>query len=197
MRQPHILQYNLTVERQLPWSMALTVAYAGSRGLDLPQYTEGNPTLPGGVPGLVGGLPGCVARPTGQLPLNIAQMSEIDGSANACWLGGDPRTNPNWGTMDLFDAAANSWYNGLEIGLIKRFTKGLQFQSSYTWSKLIDTLTAYSGVENSSGNTSIQSNYQSDPNHPNVDKGASPYDLTQVWKFNAIYNCCSNVKMSP
>ena len=31
---PHMLDFNLDVERQLPFGMALSVAYAGSRGLN-------------------------------------------------------------------------------------------------------------------------------------------------------------------
>ena len=44
LQQPHMLQYNLTLQRQLPWGIAATVAYAGSRGINLITETEGNPT---------------------------------------------------------------------------------------------------------------------------------------------------------
>lgn len=46
MQQPHLLSYNLTLERQLPGEMALTLAYAGSRGINLVQTLEANPTVP-------------------------------------------------------------------------------------------------------------------------------------------------------
>jgi len=49
LRQPHMLQYNLTVERQLPGDMVTTLAYGGSRGLNLFRVTIGtlncNPLL--------------------------------------------------------------------------------------------------------------------------------------------------------
>ena len=35
LQQPHMLQYNFTLERQLPSNIALSLAYAGSRGLNL------------------------------------------------------------------------------------------------------------------------------------------------------------------
>ena len=38
----YMQSYNLTVERQLPWSMALEVAYVGSKGTHLPQETDWN-----------------------------------------------------------------------------------------------------------------------------------------------------------
>src|SRR5439155_10444211 len=40
MKQPHILDYNLTVERQLPRQMGLTLGYAGSRGYHIMQEQE-------------------------------------------------------------------------------------------------------------------------------------------------------------
>ena len=44
--QPHVAQYNLTLEQRLPGSIALTVAYAGSRGAHLWNSKEGNPVSP-------------------------------------------------------------------------------------------------------------------------------------------------------
>ena len=188
MGQPHLYSYNLTLERQLPFAMAVTLAYTGSMGMDLAQVREGNTAIPQGIP--VNGS--CVARPAGQA-INDASM--IDGSATACWLGarsaanpqglvgGDPRRNPNWGSLDLFTSGVNSWYNGLQVGLNKRVTHGLQFQSSYTWSRARDQNPGYSNAEQ----TPTQSSHAVDPDHPDVDKGPSILDIPHVWRFNAIY----------
>ena len=170
IQQPHMLQYNLTVERQLPFDMALTLAYAGSRGINLIQSKEGNPTVPQGLP--ANGV--CVARPAGQA---------YDINQPACWLVGSPRTNPNFGPMDLFTTGANSWYSALQFGLVKRLTKGLQFQSSYTWSRVIDENATSTFVENNNASHTVSS----DPTHRNVDRSLAVFDTTQVWKFNTIY----------
>ena len=37
------------------------------------------------------------------------------------------------------ESAGNSWYNGLEASLTKRFTHGIQLLASYTFSKTLDT----------------------------------------------------------
>jgi hypothetical protein len=34
-QNPHMLHYNLTIERQLPFDLGLTLGYAGSRGINL------------------------------------------------------------------------------------------------------------------------------------------------------------------
>ena len=181
LKQSRILEYNLTVERQLPFGMALTVAYAGSRGYNLPNTQEGNPAIPQGVPGPNGT---CMARPAGQ---GVNTPSMLDNStAPACWLPTDQnlfRTNPNFGTMDLFTDRAHSWYNSLQVGLIKRLAHGLQFQSAYTWSRSIDEQAGAAFAEN----TSSQAADGLDTFHINNERGPTVFDVGQVWKFNLIY----------
>lgn len=109
LQQPRIMIWNLTVERQLPWQMVATAAYAGSRGYHLMNITDGNPVVPTILP---------------------------DGTK--FFVANAPRLNPNWGSYTLNEAESNSWYNALQVGLTKRLSKGFQFQSAYTFSKSID-----------------------------------------------------------
>ena len=170
MKQEHLLSYNLALERQLPGSMALTLAYAGSRGYNLMGDRDGNPTIPSGVP--VNGV--CVARPSGQA---------YDNNQPYCWMGNDPYRNPNFASITpMQTAAASSWYNAFQFGLLKRLSRGLQFQSSYTWSKLIDTPSAVGSTVFSS--SPVQ---PTDILHPNVDRGLSALDVAHNLRFNAIY----------
>ncbi len=166
LQQPHLLQYNLTVERQLPFATGVTLAYAGSRGINLVQTKEGNPTVPQGVP--VGNT--CVA----QNPPPAFSLTQP-----RCWTGTDPRTNPNWTTMEFKTGGGSSWYHSLQFGASKRLSKGLQFQSSYTWSKLLDETQGQLGAEN--GGTPV------DSVHRKLDHGPAEFDITQSWRFNAIY----------
>ncbi len=170
MRQPHLLSYNLTVERQLPANMVITLTYAGSRGLNIVTTAEGNPTVPLGV-----GIDGvCVPAPA-------SEVSDIHRS-NYCWTGGDPRTNPNWANMEFKTAASSSWYNSLQFSFVKQLSHGLQFQSSYTWSKLIDF-----GQGHALGDSNASTLYLSDPTHREVDRSVADFDITQTWRLNGIY----------
>ncbi|MSO21393.1 MAG: TonB-dependent receptor [Acidobacteria bacterium] len=150
VQQPHMLQYNLTVERQLPYDMGFTVAYAGSRGLNLLQAKEGNPSY---TDKTVGG--------------------------RKFYSGTEPRINPRWATIEYSTAAGSSWYNSLQTSLQKRIAHGLQFQSSFTWSKVLDDT-----QQLLSGDTS---SYQADPDNPRLDRGPAGFDVTANWRFNAIY----------
>lgn len=167
--QPHILEYNLTIERQFPSQVAVSLAYAGSRGLDLFRTPEGNPTVPLGIPN----GQSCVLRAVGQ-PVVL--------NGPKCWLGNDPRTNPNWSTVSFHNSGGDSYYNSLQLGLTKRLSHGLQFQSSYTWSKLIDDAQGQASNEHSAS-----SGTGTDPSNPRVDRGLADFDVEHNWRFNAIY----------
>jgi hypothetical protein len=109
--QPHLLTYNLTAERQLPGSMAPTVAYAGSRGINLNEDHEGSPEAPNGIPS--NGI--CVARTfTGTCPVVV-------GSPNATLGNCRPTTalsvNPTSaaGTITATNGTARQIRFGLKV----------------------------------------------------------------------------------
>ncbi|MBI4445322.1 MAG: TonB-dependent receptor [Acidobacteria bacterium] len=152
IQQPHLLQYNLSLEQALPFDMAASIAYAGSRGINLMQVTDGNPT----VPQIVNG--------------------------KKFWTGREPRINPNWLEVFLATAGGNSWYNSMQVSLQKRLSNGLQFQSSYTWSKLIDETQAQLLREESNSLT-----FPTDVFNRQTDRGLASFDLRHNWRFNTIY----------
>jgi len=42
-------------------------------------------------------------------------------------------------SMNIVESEGSSWYNGLEVSLTKRWSRGFQFLASYTFSKTLDT----------------------------------------------------------
>ena len=157
IQQPHLLQYHLTVERQLPYQMAMTLAYGGSRGINLLQTLDGNPPVPEILP-----------DGRKRWPVNATRCC---------------RTSPHWDSVNYFTAGSSSWYNSLQFSLTKRLSKGLQFQSSYTWAKVLDNTQGLSTTEN----RLISGSKASDPSDITVDKGPSVFDIAHNWRFNAIY----------
>jgi hypothetical protein len=60
---PYMIQYNASVQQQLPWNMALGVAYVGNHGVHLSMVRDGNPVprrllVPAGI------LPACASTAT-------------------------------------------------------------------------------------------------------------------------------------
>ncbi|MSO20864.1 MAG: TonB-dependent receptor [Acidobacteria bacterium] len=182
LEQPHILDYHLTVERQLPGNMAITVAYAGSRGLNILQTKDGNPTVRGGV----WNGADCV-------PATGSQAASA--GDNACWLGQgtaataanpgalkDVRNSPYWDGLEFKTAGGNSWYNSLQFSLNKRLSSGFQFQSSYTYAKVIDETQGQAGADN--GQSSI---FGAEPSRRQTDRAVADFDATHNWRINSIY----------
>src|SRR5437867_4200222 len=159
MQHPHMLDYNRTVVQHIPRQMGLTLGYAGSRGYHIAQEKEGNPTV-----------------------------SQILQDGRKFFPTADPgnpnalRTNPNWGSIDLHTAEGNSWYNALQLGLNKRLSNRMQFQSSYTFSKLIDETQGQAGADNQ-----VSSIWGVDPFNRRIDRGPADFDLRHNWQFNPIY----------
>ena len=144
----------MTVERQLPGSMALGISYVGSRGIHLWGTVEGNPAV---VTSIVNG--------------------------QKFWSPTAPPINPFWGDYSLFTTGFDSYYNSLQVSVTKRLTRGLQFQSSYTYGKLMDTTQGQTPPQD------LQSAYTSDPyNWKQTDKGPSEIDITNQEKFNLLYH---------
>lgn len=167
LQQPHLLSYNLTLERELPFGMGLTLAYAGSRGINLIQSKDGNPTVPSGT---VEG--NCVRR-------HPPPPFVADGPK--CWHGDEPRPNPNWADVEFKTAGSSSWYNSMQFQLTKRVSRGLQFTSSYTYSKLLDeTQGQFQGPEGLGA-------VGDDPSNRRHDRGRAEFDIRHQWRLNALY----------
>jgi Carboxypeptidase regulatory-like domain len=58
-------------------------------------------------------------------------------------VGCPPDGVPVFSNIFSEDTIANSNYNSLQISAEKRFSKGLQFQAAYTWSKSIDNASSF------------------------------------------------------
>jgi hypothetical protein len=96
IQQPYLMQWNMTVDHQLPGSMALSVSYVGTRGVHLWDNQENNPCLPtnnaNGPEPLVPGFPNWYPTAVGATP-------------TSCPLG---RFNPSFGTFSgEFDEKAS------------------------------------------------------------------------------------------
>jgi hypothetical protein len=162
-RQAHALEYHLGLQQQLPFDVILNVAYVGDRGIDLQQISEGNPTTTGTGSGL-----------NTFWPANTNVCSEVVPSC---------RVNPNWLSMSLDANKGNSWYDSMQVNVVKQLTHGLQFQFAYTWGQNLDTTENNSGL---SGGVSGCA-YGDDPQDGRLSKGPSCFDITDNARINLLY----------
>jgi hypothetical protein len=107
--------WGLSVENELPAMFVMSVHYLGSRGVRL--FSRG-------------GVNFCATKPQGtDANGNIICQRPLD----QYYPGGDP-----YGSVDFKSDIGSSTYHALLVGLDRRFTNGLSFQSRYTWSHSIN-----------------------------------------------------------
>lgn len=182
LEMPYTQQWNLSIERQIPFNSALRISYTGNRGIGLLRFAQGNLPVHDPVNGVfVANHPNNAAAQRGQV-IRVAANAECAGTAGttaipfttACpvvvpignleYSLRVPRTNerrpdPRFATNTLVSNAAWSYYHGLQLEWIKKLGRGLSFQSTYTFSKSIDTTSETTAVgavgdTNQTGNNS-------------------------------------------
>nr|MDQ3818567.1 TonB-dependent receptor [Acidobacteriota bacterium] len=116
LRPAYVMQYNLNVQRQISSDTMVSIAYVGSRGVNLFGQGDVNTAIPTILPDGTQFFP-----------------------ANA------PRRNPNFGQARQIFQGFNSWYNSVNVSAVKRFAQGLQFQVSYTFGRSLDERSGTSG----------------------------------------------------
>ena len=178
-KQPYLDQYSVEVEQQLPAGMALSVGYVGSRGIHLWSVREGNPVVPiAGTDAHGNALP--ASELTSALDANPVFNTNL--SIFSCPLGHSCRVNPNMAGVTFTTTDGDSWFNSLQVGVTKHLSKGLQFQSSYTWSRLLDDAQGLL-AHNSDG-----SDFPLNPFDVKADRGLTAFDLKSNWRFNLLYD---------
>ena len=80
---------------------------------------------------------------------------------------------------------ANSSYNSLQLRLDKGFSHGLQFTTSYTWSKFLDNVSEVFATTNSNSSTASVPAFQGGLH---LDKGPSDYDRTHRLVISYIWD---------
>jgi hypothetical protein len=118
---PYTVQASLGMSQHLGRDFALDVSFLMYHGVHLPIALEGNYRENGQFV-TVPGMPGS--------DLFGPRLERID---------------PSIAQMVVHSSEGNSIYYGMNLGLLKKFSRHLQFRASYTYSKAIDDTTDFNG----------------------------------------------------
>jgi hypothetical protein len=167
---PYTQQWHLGLEYQLPADTVLEVSYAGSRGLKLFAFYNGNQAVP--VLG-TDSLPTAPRRPAND---------EAPGATGPCTLANPQNCNPALDTtIETFRSNAQSNYDSLQVRLEKRYSHGLQYELAYTFAHALDN--ASSASLGSVNNGDFQ-----DQRFPNQNYGNADFDVRQRLVFSYLYD---------
>jgi hypothetical protein len=152
--------YYFGVERQVLGGLLLRVNYQGSFGRHLPM---------------------------------LENYNRVDGIAYYNFNTGAPRTrlsplrpNPLYTGFNYRSNSVSSNYNSLVLEAQKHMGHGLQFQTSYTFSKLLDVNSElFAGCSTIGGFTAPY--YYISNARPNLSHGPASFDHKHAYKFNVTY----------
>lgn len=155
LKNPNVHVYNLNVQHELPFDTLVTLGYAGSRGIHLLRSSDVNTAVP-------------VIQPDGSI----------------FYPPGAPRANTAFSTIELKSSDGNSWYNALVFEVRKRWNRRFNAQSSYTFSRNIDTTQASTFFSDATNGTT-----SAFPEFPglNYNKGLADYHAKHNWVVNFVW----------
>src|SRR5208283_1755666 len=162
---PYAQDWNLNVQQSLGANWLFHLGYVGTTGVRLPRFIEGNP--PVYIPGLDGsGNP--ISTDT---PANVNERRLYSG----CTLSSGPNTCV-YSSVGEIASIANSSYNALEASLRKRFSHGLSFLASYTWSHSIDDVSSFNITGSASQQVAGENDLAQNPFDLAAERGRSMFD---------------------
>jgi hypothetical protein len=161
---PYAQDWDLNVQRSLAKDLLLEVGYVGTKGTKLPRFVEGNPAIY--MPGV-------------STPGNADQRRLYSG----CTLADSP-SSCQYSSTGLIAGIANSSYNALEASLKKRFSHGLSFLTSYTYSKAIDDVSSFNISGSSSRQLAGENDLAQNPFNLGAERAPSLFDARHRFVFS-------------
>jgi hypothetical protein len=158
---PKILQYDFIFEREIARNTVASASFVGARGYDLPTFVDMNLAATGATKTytILGGTENGQTFTVPQYAKFIASQA----------------------SMLREESSVKSEYSALVLQVNRRFTNGLQFQSSYTFSKATDT------GQNSLITTSIFNQPVDTFQRQAYDFGPTNFDTRHKFVFSAVY----------
>ena len=152
-KTPYLYQYNLTVQKALPAKVVGSLAYVGSTGRHLIQRYDANTPIPTRL------ADGTLFTP-----------------ANA------QRRVPQFGELQTRRNDGLSYYNSMQVSLVRRSGSGLQWQASYTFSRAIDMSGGLFSEEASNAAVGAEI-----PDNLFNERGLANFDIRHSVVLNALY----------
>jgi len=169
LRTPYTQQWHWGIQYQLPAEAVLEVSYAGSHGLKLYGFYNGNQAAP--TPDT--NAPSAPRRPAHAVDPNNPGGGPCDLVTDNC--------NP---VLDVpiptFRSDDFSNYNALQVSLKKRASKGLEFEASYTYSHALDDASSASLGSQNQGDFRLQ-------NDPRLEYGNADFDVRHRFVLSYAY----------
>ena len=149
LQTPYMMQFNANIQRALPGNVDVMLGYVGSRGKNLIRLGDAN----------------------------LAPEQIVNGEkVYQPQLG---RRNPNFAGVWQRVTDAESFYNALQLSVLKQHSNNFRAQLSYTWSKAVDDA---SGINSQDFGNNVQ--YVMDWYDRTRDRGLAAFHVEHNLTFN-------------
>lgn len=170
---PYLMQFNLNIQRQVFANTVFSIGYVGTQARHL--YIKDNENT-------------CA-------PTSIAANGYyVRGYTNAVALAGTcPMTdNNNFASMNIAIPRGTSNYNALQTSLVHNFSKGVEFQAAYTWSRCLSVGDNYTGGDSINIGSRGGSSGGLYPgfavsSRGNQDHAPCDFNITHIFSGNVLY----------
>lgn len=138
---PYALTWTGSYQRQLGSDWSFEARYVGTRGIHLLTQNRLNRQARVSPEDGLSGLPTFFTRPS-QATIDAMSLTLDDIEARPNYVPRYANAGFDGANVVAFLSNGNSSYHGASAQVTKRFSKGFQMTSAYTWSHLIDDTTA-------------------------------------------------------
>ncbi len=160
---PYAQDWDLNIQRSFGSDLLFEIGYVGTKGTKLPRFVEANPAIY---------IPGVDA---GGKPISTSDNADQRRIHSGCTL--DPASPPcTYSSTGFIEGIANSSYNALEASLNKRFSHGISFLASYTYSKSIDDASSFNMTGSASKPVAGENDLAQNPFDLAAERGRSLFD---------------------
>jgi hypothetical protein len=158
LRTPYIQQWGTNIQYAATNNMMVEVGYVGTKGVALPDRRAINQAVLASA-----------SNPINGQTTNTSSNTQLR----------VPYTGFSPSGLLAEETAADSHYHSLQASVTRRFSRGLRFQASYTYSKSMD--------DTSGGSTTLFSEISGDESNIGSSKGVSDFDRTHRLMINSSY----------
>ncbi len=159
---PANVTWSLSIQQEITPATTLTVGYVGSHGYHELASIDANTPTPTYCPA----SPCPAGYPAGAIYF----------APNA------PLANPNLANTTHWFSWGSSYYDGLQVDVARRLSRGLQFRGAYTYSKSLDEGSSLANAISGSTNA-----FTMNPFNLRQDYGRSSFDIRQTASISATY----------
>ncbi len=198
---PTQMNWALQVQQELPGKMVATLGYVGSHSYHIGVWSKPNEINPAKAAQYTG------AAAAAGLPLNqFLQQSITSPAATAAGItapfpnfvsaigragatiGQALRPFPQYGSVDNpINPIGSVSYNGLQSSLQRRFSNGLTFLASYTWSKTLGNVDSNNGAASGAENAQYSASFYQDYYNPRAERSVTSSDIPQAVALSYTY----------